>query len=310
MTFCAALILAAEVLLTPLQSFYLGLPREERIRLFEDAGFRRKLADGGWYPKEVWLRPGTAGCVWSCRALAPLPAAAIAAGAAGGPAEQNDAARMGAEMMNPGSKMPYRERKCSGEFRVLVYGNSIALHSPKADIGWTNCWGMAASAPEKDFAHLVVMGLEKRLGKRADFLIRNLAVLERNFTTNLSSVAEIAGDIALKPDYVVIAIGENTPDITAGNADAFRRFIADLARPFARQGARIVLRSTFWKNEIKARCIELAAKETGAAYVDAGHLCLDDENKALGLFAHKGVANHPGDLGMRRLADLILAAFR
>ena len=29
----------------------------------------------------------------------------------------------------------------------------------------------------------------------------------------------------------------------------------------------------------------------------------------LGLFAHDGVANHPGDLGMRRLAELILAGF-
>jgi hypothetical protein len=45
-------------------------------------------------------------------------------------------------------------------------------------------------------------------------------------------------------------------------------------------------------------------------YVDAGHLGADAENKAIGLFAHDGVANHPGDLGMRRLADLILASFK
>jgi len=45
------------------------------------------------------------------------------------------------------------------------------------------------------------------------------------------------------------------------------------------------------------------------AYVDAGHLGAKAENKAIGLFSHSGVANHPGDLGMRRLADLILAAF-
>ena len=234
----------------------------------------------------------------------------IAACAVSADAVQSDAVRMGAEMMNPGAGLACLERKCGGAFRVLVYGNSIALHAPKADIGWTNCWGMAASAAEKDFAHLVVAGLEERLGKRADFRIRNLAVLERNFTTNVASVVEIDGDVAWNPDYVVIAIGENTPNITALNAVAFRRFMADLAHPFARQGDRIVMRSPFWRNEEKARCIEWAAKETGSVYVDAGHLGADVENKAIGLFAHDGVANHPGDLGMRRLADLILTGFK
>jgi hypothetical protein len=213
--------------------------------------------------------------------------------------------------MNPGRGIGMSETAQGGDFKVLVYGNSIALHGPKLDIGWTNRWGMAASAPEKDFAHLVASGLEKRLGKKADQRIRNLASLERNFTRNLATVTNIAIDVAWAPDYVVIALGENSPNITATNAPAFRKFLADLARPFAKLPKRpkVVMRSPFWRNPAKADCTKKAAEDVGAIYVDPGHLGLNNENKAIGLVKHKGVANHPGDLGMKRLADLILAGF-
>ena len=234
-------------------------------------------------------------------------AATFAFGAAFAADRQSDAARMGATAMNPGGALRCVERIGGGEFKVLIYGNSIALHAPKADIGWTNCWGMAASAAEKDFAHLVVAGLEAKLGKKADFRIRNLAELERNFTTNIATVAEISADVAWKPDYVVIAIGENSPNIDKSNADSFQKFLADIARPFAKNRAKVVMRSPFWRNAAKASCTAKAASEVGAVYVDAGHLGEKDENKAIGLFSHGGVANHPGDLGMKRLAELVLS---
>ncbi len=223
----------------------------------------------------------------------------------------DDASRMGAAMMNPGSALKSVARSTKGDFKVVIYGNSIALHGPKSDIGWTNNWGMAASAREKDFAHLVVSGLEKKHGAKAEFRIRNLAALERNFTTNIATVAEIRNDAEWSPDYVVIAIGENSPNIDAANEAAYRKFLADIARPFAalEKKPKIVLRSPFWQNAAKAKCTSQAAAEVGAAYVDAGHLGAKAENKAIGLFSHGGVANHPGDLGMRRLADLILGGF-
>ena len=222
---------------------------------------------------------------------------------------EDDASRMNSGMMNPGSRLRMVERIGGGAFKVLIYGNSIALHGPKPDIGWTNDWGMAASAPEKDFAHLVVAGLETKLGKRADFRIRNLAALERNFTINIASVAEITADVNWKPDYVVIAIGENVKKFGETEASVYRKFLADIARPFVESGARVVMRSPFWKNATKAECTEKAAADVGAVYVDASPLGSKDENKAKGLFWHRGVANHPGDLGMRRLADLILTGF-
>ena len=223
----------------------------------------------------------------------------------------SDAARMSSDMMNPGAPLRIKEHCCGGSFKVLFYGNSIAMHAPLSKIGWTNDWGMAASSAENDFVHLVVRGLEEKLGKKADWRIRKMYALERNISTNVATVAEIASDVAWGPDYVVIAIGENAPAINESNAADYRRLLADIARPFASmaKSPKIVMRAPFWKNPAKAKCTAQAAADVGAVYVDAGPLGTRDENKAIGLFAHKGVANHPGDLGMRRLADLILAGF-
>ena len=39
--------------------------------------------------------------------------------------------------------------------RVLFVGNSITLHGPRPQIGWTNNWGMAASSRDRDYVLLL-----------------------------------------------------------------------------------------------------------------------------------------------------------
>ena len=223
----------------------------------------------------------------------------------------SDAERMGAEMMNPGAKISCHERRCGGQFKVLIYGNSIAAHGRAPKIGWNADWGMAATSRDKDFAHLLIAGLEKRRGERADYRIRNIAVLERNYRANLEEYTDLADDVAYAPDYVVIAIGENVPSVMESDVLDYTQFLVRLARPLVESAKRpkVVMRSPFWRNVVKAGCTAKAASEVGAIYVDAGPLGDRDENMALGLFEHKGVAKHPGDLGMRRLAELILSGF-
>ena len=222
----------------------------------------------------------------------------------------SDAERMHATEMNKGIPAS-RERIGGGGFRVLIYGNSIAHHRPSASIGWTNSWGMAASSLDRDFASLTVEGLEERLGKRADYRVKSLYRLEcdpRGFDVEKA----LADDVPFKPDYVIVALGENVKNLdTEEEQSVYRRRLEEIACLFRKDGRtpKILFRSPFWKNPQKMRLTREAAEATGSLYVDAGPLGDEPSNMALGLFKHAGVARHPGDLGMRRLADLILSAF-
>ena len=64
--------------------------------------------------------------------------------------------------------------------RILFLGNSITLHEIKPSIGWHNNWGMAASAEENDFVHIVLNSLKEKYGK-ISYCIANVSKWERNY---------------------------------------------------------------------------------------------------------------------------------
>jgi hypothetical protein len=59
--------------------------------------------------------------------------------------------------------------------KVLYLGHSMTRHGVAPKIGWTNDWGMAASAREKDYAHLVARGIEAKTGRKTEVRLRNIA---------------------------------------------------------------------------------------------------------------------------------------
>ena len=63
---------------------------------------------------------------------------------------------------------------------------------------------------------------------------------------------------------------------------------------------------TFWEHGYICDVLHKIAQEKGYEFVTICDLGDQDENKALGLFEHAGVAGHPGDLGMQRIAGRIL----
>src|SRR5437868_4243223 len=63
--------------------------------------------------------------------------------------------------------------------KVLFLGNSITLHGPSEKIGWNGNWGMAASAGEKDYVHLLLGRIAEAAHGQPVSMVRNIAEFER-----------------------------------------------------------------------------------------------------------------------------------
>ena len=203
------------------------------------------------------------------------------------------------------------EVKLAAIRRILFLGNSITLHGPKADIGWAGNWGMAASSADKDYVHLVTRALSEHTGSTPQIMVRNIADFERNYAT-YDVDGQIQDCFAFDPDLVVLAIGENVPPLNSEDAKTkFKAGVMSILRcALAKRHPLVVVRSCFWADAAKDEVLREACSEAGGRFVNAGPLGSDPTNAARSerSFTHEGVAGHPGDKGMKAIADAIVQA--
>ena len=204
------------------------------------------------------------------------------------------------------------EPQAAGKFqKILFLGNSITLHGPAPKIGWKGNWGMAASAPEKDFVHIVTRSLAKSSKEKPKTLVKNIAAFERQYAT-YDLKQNLKDAFAFKPDLVVVAIGENVPKLETEEAKTqFKASVDRLLKELQTdKQPTIIVRSCFWPNPAKDAALHQACQQAGGIFVDISSLGKDESNYARSErdFQHAGVAAHPGDKGMQAIADAILKA--
>ena len=108
-------------------------------------------------------------------------------------------------------------RRCSGmkADRILFLGNSITFVPPTAWCDWKGNWGMAASAEDKDYVHLLAKSIARLTGKNPEIRVANIADFERNYDT-YDVLAKFKEHFDFKPDIAIVAIGENVPALSVG----------------------------------------------------------------------------------------------
>lgn len=197
--------------------------------------------------------------------------------------------------------------------KILFLGNSITLHGPAPKIGWTGNWGMAASLQEKDYVHLLTADIAKAVQSPPKTMVKNIAQFEREYNKYDLRV-KLKRELDFKADIVIVAIGENVSELKTDEqqknfTSAFNRLLALINQ----QGEPVVfVRSSFWPNKTKDQIMQKVSAETGATFIDISAIGYDKSNEASSErdFEHAGVAAHPGDKGMRAIADALFKAIK
>ncbi len=190
---------------------------------------------------------------------------------------------------------------------ILILGNSITKHAPGPQVGWYGNWGMAASVQSKDFSHIIGTALKSQMTPV------NLSDFEMSHT--VFDLKNLEKYFVQTPDLIIVKLGENVLQTTDFDK-SFTKFISYIKEKAPH--AKIVIAGTFWQNDLVNKVLVAESQLRKIPFVKLQQLDIqinksfigEDVISADGLkykITDQGVANHPGDVGMKNIADLILA---
>ena len=188
---------------------------------------------------------------------------------------------------------------------ALIIGNSLTRHG-LAPFWWGN-WGMAASSPDKDFVHVLV-SLLRQQNETMDFSTLQASGWERNHQNfDLNQYDSV---FYKKPDLIILRLGENVKDLAYYEQSCmkFLNYIREKS-----PDAFVVTTGNFWSNQAKDVAMKNAAQTTGTLFIPLSDLDTKENKSSIGAIVggedgvehkidHNGVANHPGDEGMKHIA--------
>ncbi len=198
-------------------------------------------------------------------------------------------------------------------FTVFCIGNSVLQHGPNESLGWFGNYGMAASASDKDYFSVMQQLFKADFPDvKTEWYRHNASALERTISDSMTadykeSIMAAFGPKIMQtvPDVVTMQFGENTPRANV-TAESFA-YAVEQCIDFCRSvnpDVKIILSTLAIGSEtdIRSEGMKIAGANKGVPVVNLSQHSTP-ENKALGLFEHAGVAGHPGDKGMQKIAE-------
>lgn len=208
--------------------------------------------------------------------------------------------------LNKNSFVTFENKDGKGK-RILFVGNSITRHGILPEIGWHWDFGMAASSKENDYVHILMKKFRKIYPDSA-FCVCQAAEWEVAYKKGEEVLYYYDEARNFETDIIIMRVCENCPRDNFDKA-LFKKKYLELVSYLNPTGkAKIVMTSSFWKHTATEALKEIA-EENNIPIALLEDLGEDDSMKAIGLFEHEGVANHPGDKGMKAIAERIYKLF-
>lgn len=192
--------------------------------------------------------------------------------------------------------------------KILIVGNSIAVRFPDPAVSWTGSWGMAASSQDKDFSHVLYAHISTKTPRPVEMRIQSFVDFERDFDHfDFLSVTEYKD---YQPDLIILRIGDNVSHDLAKGADFKRAYQALIAFLSPSGKAYVVATSSWFPNDIVDQSMRVSCIAPQCSFVELSNLYADYSNSASAerAFDVPVVGRHPGDKGMKAVADAIGAA--
>jgi hypothetical protein len=194
---------------------------------------------------------------------------------------------------------------------VIHFGNSICKHPILTGIWWGE-WGMAATIRDNDYVHKFLSFL-KLININATSDALNITAWETNYATFNKSTLD---SYLVDKDLIILRLGENVTYYTdfQNQYKILIQYIQSKA-----PNADIILGGQFWTNATKETAMQNVAIELGLPFVSVKHLDSATYKQSIGGIVHgddglthtitdSGVASHPNDLGMQKIAEALFSA--
>ena len=196
--------------------------------------------------------------------------------------------------------------------KILILGNSISLTGVPDEEPDKTPRGLVSSDVNHDYAHILMNRISKDKDVNIKYSIVNSADFERTFEKRPFNFATLSKADVKNPDYLIVQLGENVFNYAAKTyeklleerySEIFQRF------PYATK----IVCIPFYPDADKQRIITKIAIDNQAFLIDLSHLGngTDKKNfaKSEKKYKQEGVDVHPGNYGMKNIADTIYSLF-
>ncbi len=188
--------------------------------------------------------------------------------------------------------------------KILIMGNSLTCHGPSTEaLGWGGNWGMAATSQQNDYAHV----LHKLISDNQPQYKPELRIM--SLYEGAIDAFKLPADFT--PDLVIVQGGDNVPQEKVTIELAGKPY-GKVLEALRKDNDPLIVCVGDWGGRQNLNSImRQFALRNGASFVAISHLStIENRAGSEGHFTNEGVNWHPGDRGMKKIAETIWEALK